>query len=148
MVRKILTIFLTCFALNACSVFMAATGSDEVDLNQIHVGAHRTTVESLLGKPIVFYRRGGADFAVYQILTNDKADYNRAVANAALVGLTLGLAEFVTFPTEALQGDQNRFEILYSPNGKVLSYRHILNEAPLPNPTEVLQKKLKENQMI
>ncbi len=143
--KLLLSVFSLIFCCS-CSVFMAATGSDPVDFTTIQIGAHRSDVENVLGKPIAFYRKGGSDFAIYRILTNDQADYRRAAANAVIVGLTLGLGELVTFPTEALQGDQNRFEIFYNTSGKVLSYIHIVNEAPMPNPSEVIERKFEDLQ--
>ena len=88
---KIIQSIFIAFILSGCSVFMAATGSDPVDLSKIQVGAHRSVVESQLGKPITFYRNPGGDYAVYQIITGVEPDYKRAAAYAVLTGLTLGL---------------------------------------------------------
>ncbi|MCO6430020.1 MAG: hypothetical protein J5J00_04110 [Deltaproteobacteria bacterium] len=131
-----------CIQFSACSVFMAASGSDPFDPSVVTVGAQRADIEKELGKPISFYRKGAGDLAVYQVITGDKADYRRAAAYAVLDGLTLGLAEFATFPTEALQGDQNIFEIYYSPSGRVRSFKYYIRPAPAPNPSDIVEETL------
>lgn len=136
MAKKFLPLLLVPFFLNACSVFMAATSSDELNMSNIRVGATRAQIEHELGRPISFYRQPVGDVATYQILTGDKGDYQRAAAYALLDGLTLGIAEFATFPTEALQGDQNIFEVIYGQNGRARSVRHSIKKAPAANPTE------------
>jgi hypothetical protein len=144
MFNKIIAL-LVLFNLTACSVFMAASSTDELKLSEIRVGALRTDIEKHLGKPISNYRKGTGDVATYMVLTGDKGDYRRAATYAVLDGLTLGLAEFITFPTEALQGDQNIFEITYSNQKRATSIKYKKKEAPVANPSEVIEKKFQNN---
>ena len=143
---KLLILVAVSFHLSACSVFMAATGTDPINESLIKVGATRQQIESELGSPITFYRQMNGDFATYQVITGDKPSYRRAATYAVLDGLTIGLAEFVSFPTEALQGDQNIYEITYDAWGRAKKIEYFFKEAPLPNPDEVIEEHLKDDE--
>ena len=125
---------------------MAATGSGDFDQSVIKVGAQREAIEKELGQPQTFYRQHHGDVATYQVLTGDKGDYGRAATYALLDGITLGFAELVSFPTEALQGDQHIFDITYDAWGRAKKIESFFKKAPAPNPTELVEEQLKEDQ--
>ena len=140
---KHVALILCAVVLGGCSVFMAASGSKEIDLSTIRIGrSTRPQVEQLLGKPITFYRKSYGDEATYQFFTGDEPSYTRALMYAGLDVVTVLIAEIFTSPIESLQGDRHLLKVLYTPSGVVKDVEHQFNAAPLPNPNKVIAEQL------
>jgi hypothetical protein len=127
-------LLLVCLSLSGCSVFMAASGSEDLDLTSVGQGSSRAEVEALLGKPISFVRKDFGDIATYQYFTNDEPSYLRAALWAGLDLITAGFAELVIFRMEALQGDKHTVVVAYDLSKQVLAIEHSHDQAPLKSP--------------
>lgn len=136
--KNIALLVVLMISLSGCSVFMAATSHPEPDITILAQGQTRAVIEKELGKPIQNIREGTGDRATYQFITGDKPDYRRAAVYALLTGVTLGASELVTSPIEALQGQRHVVEVFYDTRGRVRSFRHTVNDAPLPRPQELV----------
>jgi hypothetical protein len=128
-----LSLFLVTSVLSGCSVMMAASGpSHEPDLSALKAGSMREDVRRELGPPISSIRKASGDVATYQYFTGTDQSYRRAAAYAVLDGLTLGFAELVTAPAEAVQGDRHVVEVIYDTHGRVKSVHQTVHDAPIP----------------
>ena len=123
-----------------CSVFLAATPSGDPDMGILKVGALRGDIEAQLGRPTSFKRKSNGDEAVYRFVSGDRENYKRAAAYAIADIMTLGISEIVSSPLEELQGNPNIVTVIYSPRGRVVSFFHEKQEAPLAPPEEILAK--------
>lgn len=134
----VLFMFLVLPLTSGCSVFMAASSSQEPDTAVYRVGTPQNILEEQLGRPISSIRSPRGRINTYQYFTNDKASPGRAATYALLDVLTLGIAEIFTTPIEALQGDKHTVEVSYDHNKRVTRVKHSHIEAPLPPPEEFL----------
>ena len=133
-----LTLALLCFSLSGCSVMMAASSEEAPTMSVVRVGATKTEVEKELGRPITDLNDRGGSIATYQYFTGDEVSYERAVTYAVLDGVTLGLAELITFPAEALQGDKNVVTVRYDRFDRVIDITHAIHQAPLDKPEKII----------
>jgi hypothetical protein len=109
-----------CIPIQACSVGMAMSGSENPDLGAIRVGASRGEVELHLGTatkttPLPDGRR--AD--VYQYEIGNEPSAGRAIGHGVMDVLTLGIWEIVGTPIEAVQGETYNATITYDESDKV-----------------------------
>lgn len=110
--------------LQACSVGMAMSGSDNPDLGAIRVGASRGEVEMHLGSPVrsaTVAERRRTDIYEYEIGNEPSA--GRAAGHAAMDVLTLGVWELVGTPIEGVQGKRYQATITYDENDKVVDIK-------------------------
>lgn len=121
-----------------CSVILAASPSEEPNLQVLAVGTTETQVEEELGLPISSIRTRSGKINTYQYFSGDRESYGRAAAYTVLDVLTIGLAEIVTTPIEALQGDKHTVKITYNFNDCVTKVTQETLSAPLPNPNTLL----------
>lgn len=133
---SILLLVSLCFS--GCSVFMAASSQEEKDLSSIVVGMDRSAAEAVLGKPMSVLRDSKGDIATYVYVSHDEQSYERAATYAVLDGITLGLAELVTFPIEALQGRKNEVKVIYDRKNQVRSITHFQHDAVVEKPEKTL----------
>jgi hypothetical protein len=121
--RRVLVALLTasiCVPLQACSVGMAMSGSENPDLGAIRVGATRGEVELHLGSAIKttpLPDGGRAD--VYQYEIGNEPSAGRAVGHGVMDVLTLGIWEIVGTPIEAVQGETYHATISYDEADRV-----------------------------
>jgi hypothetical protein len=105
-----------------CSVYMAASGSKEPNLANVHRGASRSDIEVALGQPkSINPQQGGQTAAVYEYTVGDEPSKGRAVGHGVMDVLTFGLWEVVGTPIEALnRGDKVKVNVLYDKDGNAL----------------------------
>jgi hypothetical protein len=121
--RHVIATLLTaslCVPVQACSVGMALSGSENPDLGAIRVGASRGEVELHLGsavKTTPLPDGGRAD--VYQYEIGNEPSAGRAVGHGVMDVLTLGIWEIVGTPIEAVQGETYSATITYDESDKV-----------------------------
>ena len=119
-------------ALAGCSVGMALSGKKEPDLGVIRIGSTRGEVELQLGSPIESVTRpDGLRSDVYEYEIGNEPSAGRAAGHAVMDIFTLGLWEVIGTPIEAVQGEEFRVTILYSPDDRVVS----INRAPKSPPS-------------
>jgi hypothetical protein len=106
-----------------CSVYMAASGSKEPNLANVHRGASRSDIEVALGQPkSINPQQGGQTAAVYEYTVGDEPSKGRAVGHGVMDVLTFGLWEVVGTPIEALnRGDKVKVNVLYDKDGNALN---------------------------
>ena len=117
---------------------MAASSQEEPALDSLRIGATKKEVQAQLGRPITDFREPVGSVATYQYFSGDDASYQRAATYAVLDGVTLGLAELFTFPTEALQGTKHTVTIHYDRFDRVLRIKESVQEAPLDKPEKII----------
>ena len=119
LIAALLTVSI-CVPVQACSVGMAMSGSENPDLGAIKVGASRGEVELHLGtaiKTTPLPDGGRADVYAYEIGNEPSA--GRAVGHGVMDVLTLGIWEVVGTPIEAFQGETYHATITYDASDKV-----------------------------
>jgi len=143
--KLILTLSLA--GLSGCSVFMAATSQEPPNLSVLEAGTPRLALERELGRPITDFKTNTGSIATFQYFTNDPANYRRAATYAVLDGITVGFAELITFPAEAVQGDRHVVTVWFDHSGKVISSRTSSHAAPIPYPEKMvgLEEELRPN---
>jgi hypothetical protein len=113
-----------CVPIQACSVGMAMSGSENPDLGAIRVGASRGEVELHLGSPIkTTPLPDGRRADVYQYEIGNEPSAGRAVGHGVMDVLTLGLWEVVGTPIEAVQGETYHATITCDAGDKVADIR-------------------------
>jgi hypothetical protein len=121
--RNLMAILLTAslgVLVQACSVGMAMSGSENPDLGAVRVGATRGEVELHLGtaiKTTPLPDGGRAD--VYQYEIGNEPSAGRAIGHGVLDVLTLGIWEIVGTPIEAVQGETYNATITYDQGDRV-----------------------------
>jgi len=136
---KSLLLLCVMFSLSSCSVYMAAKGNDEVDLSVLKPGTKRSAVEAVFGKPVAPLRPDTESGVVsYQYFTGDEPSTQRAVVYGILDVATLGIAEVVGTPVEALQGDKHIVEVNYDKENVVQAVNIYFLRAPLAKPEKFL----------
>jgi hypothetical protein len=106
--------------LSSCSAVMAARGSPDPDLAVVSTNKKRGEVETQLGSPIkTTTLENGDRVDVYQYEIGNEPSPGRAVSNAALTAVTLGLWEIAGTPIEASAGETYTATITYDKNDVV-----------------------------
>jgi hypothetical protein len=106
--------------LQACSVGMALSGSENPDLGAIRVGVSRGEVELHLGSAVkTTPLPDGRHADVYQYEIGNEPSAGRAVGHGVMDVLTLGIWEIVGTPIEAVQGETYSATITYDESDKV-----------------------------
>jgi hypothetical protein len=123
---------------SGCSAIMAASSNDTPDLTVLRPGTSRAQVEAVLGKPISRIRTGASDVFTYQYIDADPANTRRAVVNATLAVVTLGISELVMTPAEMVQGDRHVVAARFGQNNRLLSTKNTLIPAPLDVPEKIV----------
>lgn len=137
-IRKVLFLLLALPLISGCSVIMAANSEGEPDLSVLRSGTPEAKVEEQLGKPISSIRHRTNKVNTYQYFTNDDPSFGRAATYVVLDIITVGVAEVITTPVEALQGDKHVIEVTFDLYNRVESVKKSFSEAPLPKPEKVL----------
>jgi hypothetical protein len=100
---------------------MALDGADNPDMAQLRVGATRSEMDKLFGKPKQYSpteRR-----ALYDYTTGEEGSPGRAIAHGVGDVLTLGLWEIVGTPVEAVQTHTWwSVDVWFSPEEKVVRW--------------------------
>ena len=105
-------------ALSACSVGMAAAGTEEPNLAACKVGSTRLDIERELGAPTSSMTlEDGSLQCTYQYEMGNEPSTARAVMHGGMDVLTLGLWEVVGTPLEAVQGTEYEMTVVYGPDG-------------------------------
>jgi hypothetical protein len=111
---------LVCLSLQACSVGMALSGSENPDLGAIRVGASRGEVELHLGTAIkTTPLPDGKRADVYEYEIGNEPSAGRAVGHGVMDVLTLGIWEIVGTPIEGVQGETYHATIVYDQDDRV-----------------------------
>ena len=115
-------VFFAMLSCDGCSVYMAASGTKEPNLANVHRGASRTDIEVALGQPkSINPQQDGQTAAIYEYTVGDEPSKGRAVGHGVMDVLTFGLSEVVGTPIEALnRGDKVKVNVLYDKNGNAL----------------------------
>jgi hypothetical protein len=117
---KIILCLLLSVCLSSCSAVMAARGSPSPNLGAVSTSKKRAEIEVHLGTPIkTTALENGDRIDVYQYEVGNEPSPGRAVGNAALSLMTLGLWEIAGTPIEASAGDTYTATITYDKNDVV-----------------------------
>jgi hypothetical protein len=109
-----------CLLLQACSVGMAMSGSDNPDLGALKVGATRGEVELHLGTAIkTTPLPDGKRADVYEYEIGNEPSSGRAIGHGVMDVLTLGIWEVIGTPIEGVQGETYNATITYDQDDKV-----------------------------
>lgn len=103
-------VFLLC-VLGGCSVYMEATRPTPVDLDQYTPGDSRTSVMEKFGAPVTTSRTDGTSCDLYLLYVKGYGTAGKvpiAVLESAADFFTIGLAEVVLSPTEAVTRNEKR----------------------------------------
>lgn len=118
--RHLIAVLLTCVPIQACSVGMALSGSENPDLGAIRVGASRGEVELHLGTATkTTLLPDGRHADVYQYEIGNEPSAGRAIGHGVMDVLTFGIWEVVGTPIEAVQGETHNATITYDESDKV-----------------------------
>ena len=111
-------------ALSACSVGMAAAGKESPNLAVCQVGSDKTLIESEVGPPkMIKTFADGSTSCTYEYEVGNEPSTGRAMLNAGMDVVTLGLWEVVGTPAEALKGSKYEMIVVYGPDGKAKEIR-------------------------
>ncbi len=126
-------------SLSSCSVYLASQGRTAPDISAVKPGMERSHVETVLGNPVASLRKDTPlDVVSYQYFSEERPHYGRAAIYGVLDVATLGLAELVATPVEALQGDKYIVEILYDKHRRVEEMNVYMLKAPIEKPETML----------
>lgn len=120
--RVLIILFVACFILSSCSVFMAAKQPDAKNLDLLKVGTPRAMMLAEFGLPAVSETREGHKYEIFKFVNGYSAGAKagRAVFHGAADVLTLGLWEVVGTPTEGVfSGDEMAFQVRYDKNDRI-----------------------------
>lgn len=108
-------------ALPGCSVYMAATGTEEPSFANVHEGATRGEVEATMGTPVaVTTTESGSQIATYDYTKGNSPSPGRAAMHGALDLFTLCLWEpFGTAIEATNQGTDYQMLVTYDATGHV-----------------------------
>jgi hypothetical protein len=126
-------------AISGCSVYMEATRPTPTDLAKFHPGDSRTSVEEELGAPVDTSKgEGGNSCDLYLLYLRGYGTAGKvpiAVVESAADFFTLGLAEIVLSPTEAVTRNEKRPVWFCYQNDALLSVTPKRAESATPTPT-------------
>ncbi len=105
---------------SACSVVLAAGGSEDPELSKVRVGASKSVIDEELGEPSTFEPKGGGFSAVYVYKVGDAPAPGRAVMNLVLDIFTICLWEYIAFPLEISAGG-NAYERIVTYNKDLIA---------------------------
>ena len=105
--------------LPACSVRMAATGTEEPSLAMCRIGASITEIERELGAPVRSRDlASGGQECIYEYELGNEPSPGRAAAHATLDVLSFGLWELIGTPYEAIGGSKYQLIVVYDAEGR------------------------------
>ncbi len=126
-------------AISSCSVYMEATRPSPVDLAKFHPGDSRTSVEEKLGSPVDTSKgAGGNSCDLYLLYLRGYGTWGKvpiAIVESAADFFTIGLAEIVLSPTEAVTRNEKRPVWFCYQNDALLSVTPKSAESATPTPT-------------
>ena len=102
-----------------CSVVMALSGEEDPALEILSVGQDRALVLQNLGEPSSTRRVDGRATDTFLLRFGDEPSVNRAWGYVFMDLMTLGLAELVATPGEAMQGEEVRVTVEYDGDDRV-----------------------------
>jgi hypothetical protein len=126
-------------AISGCSVYMEATRPTPTDLTKFHPGDSRTSVMENLGSPVDTSKGESGDscdlYLLYLRGYGTAGKVPIAVVESAADFFTLGLAEIVLSPTEAVTRNEKRPVWFCYQNDALLSVTPKSAESATPTPT-------------
>jgi hypothetical protein len=126
-------------AISGCSVYMEATRPTPTDLEKFHPGDSRTSVMEQLGSPVDTSKgAGGNSCDLYLLYLRGYGTAGKvpiAVVESAADFFSLGLAEIVLSPTEAVTRNEKRPVWFCYQNDALLSVTPKSAESATPTPT-------------
>ena len=130
-------VLVLCFV-SGCSIYMEATRPTPVDLGKFHPGDSRSSVTQELGTPVTTSRdAGGTSCDLYLLYTKGYGVAGKApiaVGELAADFFTVGLAEIVLSPTEAITRNEKRTVWFCYQNDALLSVTVKSAEAGMSTP--------------
>jgi hypothetical protein len=130
-----------CFV-SGCSVYMEATRPTPVDLAKFHPGDSHSSITQQLGVPVTTSKGGaGTSCDLYLLYTRGYGVAGKApiaVGELAADVFTIGLAEIILSPTEAVTRNEKRTVWFCYQNDALVSVtvKSAGAETPTPAPTE------------
>ena len=126
-------------AISGCSVYMEATRPTPTDLEKFHPGDSRTSVMEQLGSPVDTSKGAEGNSCVLYLLYlrgyGTAAKVPIAIVESAADFFTIGLAEIVLSPTEAVTRNEKRPVWFCYQNDALLSVTPKSAESATPTPT-------------
>ena len=113
--------------LAGCGVVMEASRPDPVDMKQFVTGEQRSLVVAELGPPTATSHQSDQSCDIYRLYTNGPSTagrYTLTTTEAVADVLTLGLAEVVTTPVEAItQNSKHSVTMCYDNHQQLITQR-------------------------
>ena len=126
-------------AISGCSVYMEATRPSPIDLEKFRPGDSRTSVMEELGSPVDTSKGAGGDscdlYLLYLRGYGTAGKVPIAIVESAADFFTIGLAEIVLSPTEAVTRNEKRPVWFCYQNDALLSVTPKSAESGTPTPT-------------
>jgi hypothetical protein len=126
-------------AISGCSVYMEATRPTPIDQEKFHPGDSRTSVMEQLGSPVDTSKGAGGDscdlYLLYLRGYGTAGKVPIAIVESAADFFTIGLAEIVLSPTEAVTRNEKRPVWFCYQNDALLSVTPKSAESATPTPT-------------
>lgn len=119
----LMTLSLTAVFLSGCSVGMAVSGREEMNMSIVYPGVPRKAVISRLGEPeSSVMDEDGNYIDTYVIVKGNEPSAGRAVVHGTLDVLSLGLWEIVGTPVEIIEGVETKsaLTIFYDSEERIL----------------------------
>lgn len=133
-------IVLVLCVLSGCSVYMEATRPTPIDLANFHPGDSRASVTDQLGSPVTTSKgAAGTSCDLYLLYLKGYGYAGKvpiAIAETAADFFTIGLAEIVLSPTEAVTKNEKKPVWFCYQNDALLSVTQESAEAGTPVPSE------------
>lgn len=117
-----LSMVVSIFIFQGCSVFMAAKQPDRLNVELFKVGTPRSMLLAEFGLPVVSEERDGKKYEIFKFVQgySSGAKAGRAVFHGAADVFTLGLWEVVGTPTEGVfDGNEMAYEVSYDKDNKI-----------------------------
>lgn len=115
MLKKLLLASL--LLVQSCSVYMAADGTKEPNLQSFQNGMSRFQVESVLGAPVNYNKlTSGGSQAIYEFEIGNEPDSGRAALWLAADVILVLLPELIGTPYEMNKGEMKRIKVIYDDN--------------------------------
>lgn len=119
MLKKVLLVSL--IFIQSCSVYMAADGVKEPNLQGFSDGMSRFQVESILGAPVSYTKlKDNNSKAIYEYIIGNEPDSGRAALWLVADIFLVLLPELIGTPYEMNKGETKRIKVIYNKDDIVI----------------------------